>query len=114
MGGRVGRFQFLSSSVAPIKPYIDIVVLFCLPVNPQEYMKSCTAKMKKDIINATSTDAPRVTAISLSLDIASQESIVTGLALSNLHQERHKEFRRKIQLFHKLCCVKHKDILLVL
>jgi hypothetical protein len=77
--------------------------------------------MKKDIIDATSTDAPnrkrypiRVTAISLSLDIASQESIVTVLALSNLHQERHKEFRRKIQLFHKLCCVKHKDILLVL
>ena len=76
----------------PGKTNIDADILSCLPIDPLEYMDSCTAGMDKKAIDATiqglthqrAEDIPWLTAVSANISIADQEPIVSDLTLTQL------------------------------
>ena len=72
----------------PVKTNIDAG----LPIDPREYMDSCTAGMDKEAIDATiqglthqrAEEIPWLTAVSANISIADQEPIVSDLTLTQL------------------------------
>ena len=76
----------------PGKTNIDADILSRLPIDPREYMDSCTAGMDKEAIDATiqglthqrAKEIPWLTAVSANISIADQEPIVSDLTLTQL------------------------------
>ena len=76
----------------PGKTNIDADILSRLPIDPREYMDSCTAGMDKEAIDSTiqglthqrAEEIPWLTAVSANISIADQEPIVSDLTLTQL------------------------------
>ena len=76
----------------PGKSNIDADVLSRLPLDPSEYMESCTAEMEKDatcatiqaVIHQEENTTPWVAAVSASIDIVHTEPAVTDLVFRQL------------------------------
>ena len=87
----------------PGKSNIDADVLSRLPLDPSEYMESCTAEMEKDatcatiqaVIHQEENTTPWVAALSASIDIVHTEPAVTDLVFRQLTPEEIQRAQRE-------------------
>ena len=87
----------------PGKSNIDADVLSRLPLDPSEYMESCTAEMEKDatcatiqaVIHQEENTTPWVAAVSASIDIVHTEPAVTDLVFRQLTPEEIQRAQRE-------------------
>ena len=87
----------------PGKSNIDADVLSRLPLDPSEYMESCTAEMERDAICATiqavihqgEDTTPWVAAVSARIDIVHTEPAVTDLVFRQLAPEEIQRAQRE-------------------
>ena len=103
----------------PGKVNTDADFLSRLPLDLQEYMESCTVVMKKEAIDATTQavtrqreeGTPWVAVISASMDIGSQELIVTDLTLKQLTPGEIQQAQREDPIISKVMLYKHQGYL---
>ena len=87
----------------PGKSNIDADVLSRLPLDPSEYMESCTAEMETDatcatiqaVIHQEENTTPWVAAVSASIDIVHAEPAVTDLVFRQLTPEEIQRAQRE-------------------
>ena len=87
----------------PGKSNIDADVLSRLPLDPSEYMESCTAEMEKDatcatiqaVIHQEENTTPWVAAVLASIDIVHTEPAVTDLVFRQLTPEEIQRAQRE-------------------
>ena len=103
----------------PGKMNTDADFLSRLPLDPQEHMASCTVVTEKEAIDATiqavtrqrEERTPWVAVISASMDIASQEPIVTDLTLKQLTPGEIQRAQREDPIISKVMLYKHQGYL---
>ena len=103
----------------PGKTNIDADILSRLPIDPREYMDSCTAGMDKEAIDATiqglthqrAEEIPWLAAVSANISIADQEPIVSDLTLTQLVPEEIQRAQREDSVISQIMQFKQQGYL---